>query len=166
MQFDDHGQISAEFVMIIGVGIIVSLSIAHTAVEAMELNTFMAAARDGALEGCMMDSMAFYPSEKFKFYKEMHPRLKTCSKLVVVDIKWFNMGFDTQYQKTKIMIKIYASSSSHLNHGDRVCEGDRINYYVRKNICKAFKTENISNVYCNPAFSDRYVFTCCDVEWI
>ena len=152
--------------MIIGIGIIVSLSIAYCAVEAIELNTCMAAARNGALEGCMMDGLAVYPSEKFELYTKSHPRLKTCSKIVIIGMKWIDQGYDQHYLKTKIKLKIYASASTFMDKNDRTSAGDRINYYARKNICKAFKTENLTNIYYNPAFSDKYFFTTFEVEWV
>jgi hypothetical protein len=163
---DDLGQISAEFIMIMGIGLIVSIIFIHTCLEAVELNTCMVAVRNGATEGIAMDSLAVYPSEKFDKYTKFHPRLKTCSKLVYIGTRWLNLGYDTKYQKTKILIQIKASASYQMDKDDRDCEGDRINYYVRKNICKAFKTENLTNIYYNPAFSDHYYFTTSNVEWV
>jgi hypothetical protein len=52
------------------------------------------------------------------------------------------------------------------NTDDRECIGDRINYYVRRSICKSFKTENLTNIYYNPAFSDNYFITTYDVGWV
>lgn len=163
---DHGGQISAEFVMIMGIGIIVALIFTHACFEAQELNTCMATARNGVTEGIVMDSLAVYPSEKFDSYTKFHPRLKTCSKVVYVGSKWLNLGYDGKYQKTKILIQIKASAPFQMDKAERDCEGDRINYYVRKNICKAFKTENLTNIYYNPAFSDHYYFTTSNVEWV
>jgi hypothetical protein len=162
----DHGQISAEYVMIMGIGIVTTLLFAHASFEAIELNTLMSSARNGVTEGIAMDSMAVYPSETFKKYSESYPRLKTCSRLVYIETKCLNMGYDRSYQKTKLKIKIRASAPDQMTQYERNCLGDRINYYVRKNICKAFKTEDMTNVYYNPAFSDHYIITTSNVEWL
>ncbi|UTB32548.1 MAG: hypothetical protein NKF70_13850 [Methanobacterium sp. ERen5] len=77
-----------------------------------------------------------------------------------------NKGYDSNYQKTKILIKVRASTQDQMTQVERDCLGDRINYYVRKNICKAFKTDNMTNIYYNPAFSDHYIITTSNIEWI
>lgn len=166
IDLDIQGQISLEFILIIVISMITSLAFAQAGFKAVELNTCMAAARNGATEGCAMDNMAVYPSEKFKQYTENHPRLKTCSIIKIVSINWLDCGFDTKYHKNKLMIQIIASTPSNMDKWDRACEGDRINYYARKNICKAFKTENLTNIYYNPAFSDNYYITTYDVKWV
>lgn len=163
---EDHGQMSAEFVMIMSIIIMISISISYSAVEAIELNTCMISARNGAIEGCMLDGLAVYPTDKIELYDKSHPRLKSCNRIHFIEMKWYNTGFDTTYQKTKIKIKIYASSSTVMDFKDRACAGDKITYYVRKNICKAFHTENLTNIFYNPAFSDKYCFTTYEVEWI
>ena len=163
---EDGSQISAELVMILGIVIITSPIFAHVCLEAQELTTCMTVARNGVTEGIAMDSLAVYPSEKFDRYSKFYPRLKTCSKIVYMGTKWFNMGYDTKYQKTKILLQGKASAPDQMDKAERDCEGDRINYYVRKNICKAFKTENLTNIYYNPAFSDHYYITTSNVEWV
>jgi hypothetical protein len=163
---DHHGQISAEFIMIMGISIITALIFAQASMEAQELNTCMSSARTGVTEGIALDSMAVYPSEKFDSYTKFHPRLKTCSRVVFIGIKYLNLGYDSKYQKTKILIQIKASAPYQMDKADRDCEGDRITYYVRKNICQAFKTENLTNLYYNPAFSNHYYFTTSNIEWV
>jgi len=44
--------------------------------------------------------------------------------------------------------------------------GDRINYYARMSIYKAFNKEDLTNIYYNPAFSDNYCITTSEVQWI
>lgn len=163
---DQHGQMSAEFIMIMGFGIITALIFTQACLEAQELNICMSSARNGITEGIALDSLAVYPSEKFDSYTKNHPRLKTCSGVVYIGTKYSNLGYDNKYQKIKILIQIKVSASFQMNKAERDCEGDRINYYVRKSICKSFKTENLTNVYYNPAFSDHYYFTTSNVEWV
>lgn len=163
---DGNGQLSAEFVMILGIVIVTSLIFGHACLEAIEINTCMALARNGVTEGSTLDSLAFYPSLTFEQYSKKYLRLKTCSKVVYVGTKWLNCGYDSRYKKIKILLQVRASIPYNMDKNERNCQGDRINYYVRKNICKAYKTENLTNIYYNPAFSDSYYFTTSEVEWV
>jgi hypothetical protein len=163
---DKKGQLTGEYLLIIGFSILISISIAYTAGEVNELNTIMAVARNGAVTGSYMDSLAFYPTEKFEEYSNKYPRLKSSSKVVFIKMDYKNEGFDKKYQKIKLKLKILASAPSLRNDNEKICAGDRINYYTRKSICEAFQTEPLTNIYYNPAFSNRYVITTADVEWI
>ncbi len=163
---DFKGQYSIEYILILGFSILVSFSILGMTFDINELNTIMASANTGALLGSQMDSFAIYPQETYKSYVENHPRLKTCSKIIFLHLTYVKEGYDPVYQREKIKLKIYASSTTVKNYDDRNCIGDRINYYVRMSICKSFKTENLTNIYYNPAFSDKYYITTSEVEWI
>ena len=163
---DVNGQFTAEYILILGFGILIAFSFLPKVYEINELNTCMATARDGVLVGSEMDSMATYPEEKYEYYMKYHPRLKIGSSIVFVGLKYTNEGYDPVYKKTKIRLMIIASAPSLRYADDRNCVGDRLNYYARKSICEAYKTENLTNVYYNPAFSDRYYFTSSEVEWV
>ena len=163
---DFNGQYTLEYVLILGVSILVALSTISLVYDINELNTIMGSARSGILLGSEMDSLAIYPRETFNNYIEKHPRLKTGSKVTFVGIIYEKDGYDPVYKKKKIKLKVYASVNYIYNYDDRECIGDRINYYVRRSICNSFKTENLTNIYYNPAFSDNYYITTYDVEWV
>ncbi|UTB32549.1 MAG: hypothetical protein NKF70_13855 [Methanobacterium sp. ERen5] len=63
---DKHGQISAEFILIMGIGIITTILFTHASFEAIELNTVMTAARNGVTEGIVLDSLAVYHLKNLK----------------------------------------------------------------------------------------------------
>ena len=163
---DFKGQFTVEYLLILGFSVLVVFFIIPYVYDANELNTCMASARTSALEGSQMDSIAFYPDESFRDYAEKYPRLKSDSKIVLIRINYTEMGYDKTYKKTKIILQIIASASSLRYADERYCMGERINYNVRRSICKAFKTEYLTNTYYNPAFSDRYVFTTYAVDWV
>jgi hypothetical protein len=163
---DRRGQYSIEYILILGVAILISFSFLPMVNDFNELTTCMATARNGALLGAEMDSFGYYPGEKFEKYMEEHPRLESCSKVVFIRIEYRKKGYDPVYKKTKVQLTIFASAPSIKYARDRNCAGDRINYYARKSICEAFKTEKQTNIYYNPAFSDRYYFTTCEVVWV
>lgn len=65
---DNTGQVSAEFLFVFGVLIlIVMLSIVFVS-DQQELNIAMSAARSGAIEGIGTSSVAIYPEKTFREY--------------------------------------------------------------------------------------------------
>lgn len=161
---DNHGQLSAEYIMIIGFLLMVSCTVAVFILEDSELTHIMGAARSGSSEGLIADSLAIYSNETFKDYKKEHPRLISPSRVKIINITYKDMGYDSIYNRTHIQLHIYASGSS-MNASDRNCLGDRINYNARKSICIVFNTQNLTNSFYNPAFTNKYVITTADVKW-
>ncbi|NYB52578.1 MAG: hypothetical protein HVN35_08485 [Methanobacteriaceae archaeon] len=164
-QNDFKGQLPIEFLMILGFSIMILFPLAINIKDSSELNQAMSSARAGALEGSLSDGFAIYPDKTFDDYAFEHQRLLNPSSVKIINIDYINQGFNPTYQKTKIQLRIHASSSSVKDKTDRNCLGDRINYYVRKKICETFRTENLTNSVFNPAFSSKYVFTTADVYW-
>lgn len=162
---DINGQISAEYLMIAGFMILVSCSVAIFTLDESELNHAMAAARSGATEGVLADSLAVYPDEAYKDYTNEHQRLISPSGVKIIRIEYKNEGFQPLYNRTKIQLRIYASASN-MNLTDLNPLGDRINYHARRSICKAFQTVDLTNAFFNPAFTNKYVITTADVKWI
>lgn len=162
---DIRGQLPIEFLMVVGLGVIVLIPLILGVLDASELNQAMSAARTGALQGAISDGLAIYPKETFKDYTMENQRLLNPSGVKIIKINYLNQGFNQSYQKTKIQLKIHASAPSVTDKTDRNCLGDRINFNARKKIVESFKTENLTNSLYNPAFSSRYVFTTADVTW-
>jgi hypothetical protein len=162
---DVKGQLPIEFLMIMGVSIVFLIPFVMGLTNANELNQAMSAARTGALQGAISDSLAVYPHESFQDYSTEHPKLLHSSGVKITGVSYLNQGFHQGYQKTKIQLRIHASSPSVTGKTDRNRLGDRINFNARKKITESFNTENITNKLYNPAFSDKYVFTTADVYW-
>lgn len=162
---DFRGQMSAEFIMIAGFMLLVSCSVAIFIGAESELTHAMAAARTGASEGLIADSLSIYPDETFSSYTQEHTRLLSTSHVKIVNISYEKKEFNSLYNRTHIQLHIYATGSS-MNSSDLNCLGDRINYYARRSICHVFNTENLTNSVYNPAFTDKYVVTTADVKWV
>ena len=162
---DVEGQISAEYIMIAGFMLVVSCAVAMFIIDESELTHAMGAARSGASEGLITDSLAIYSDEAYKDYVNDHQRLISPSGIKIVNISYKDMGYDVLYNRTKIQLRIYASGSM-MNYSNRNCLGDRINYNARKSICEVFKTQDLTNSFYNPAFTNKYVITTADVKWI
>lgn len=163
---DVKGQISIELVFLIGLILLLVLIIASFFGEDVELNQAMAVARSGAVKGSSMDSFSIYPEDAFKDYTSEHPRLLSQSSVRIIKINYINQGFNDKYNKTKIQLRISASAPSVTSTSDKNALGDRVNFYVRKSICESFGTDDQTNGVFNPAFSNRYVFTTADVNWV
>lgn len=163
---DSAGHITPEYIMITGCILIIICLVASFVGEANELNQAMAAARNGALNGALVNNQAIYPEETFSNYMGEHPRLLNPSNVKIVKIEYKNQGYNPAYNRTKIQLKIVASTTSLAGGKEKNCLGDRINFYVRKSICETFQTRNLTNTFFNPAFSNRYIFTTADVQWI
>ena len=162
---DTKGQLPIEFLMILGLSVVFLIPLTMGLSDANELTQAMSAARTDALQGAISDSLAVYPHETFKNYTIEHQRLLHPSGVKIKKISYLKKGFDQGYQKNKIQLQIHATAPSVTGKKDLNCLGDRINYNARKKITESFHTQNLTNALCNPAFSDRYVFTTADVQW-
>lgn len=162
---DVHGQITLEFVLLVGFSLLLITGITSYLGEDVELIHAMAAARSGAIEGANIDSFAIYPENSFNNNNQKHPRLLNPSSVKIINIDYKNFGFHTTYNKTKIQLRITASCPT-VKEYNRNPLGDRVNYYARKGISESFGTSSQTNVVFNPAYSNRYVFTTADVKWI
>jgi uncharacterized protein (UPF0333 family) len=163
---DFRGQVTLEYVFLVGITLIITLMFVSYLEEDNELNIAMSAARSGALEGATMDSFAIYPKNSFKEYEISKTRLTGTSAIKIIKIEMQNQGYDDRYEKVKIQLKVYAKCPTVTEKVDRDSLGDRINYNVRKSISNSFGTESLSNDLYNPAFSEKFFFTTADVKWI
>lgn len=162
---DTKGQLPIEFLLMVGLSVIILIPLTVALSDSVELNQAMSAARTGAIQGAISDGLAIYPTESFQDYTNENQRLLNPSGVKILKITYSNQGFHQGYQKTKIQLKIYASAPQVNNKTDRNCLGDRINFNARKKIAESFNTEDLTNSLYNPAFSERYVFTTADVQW-
>lgn len=164
---DEKGQLTVELLLLISFALIAAIILANAIMDTNELNIAMISARNGALEGISSSGLAIYPKESYENYSK-DPKKQSLMKtknIKIVKITQSIKGKDT-FNKTRIQLKIYASSPNVKTKEEKESTGDRINYNVRKNIANSFKTENISNKLFNPAFSNKYSFTTANVVWV
>ncbi|MGZ7068772.1 MAG: hypothetical protein ACXVHT_10740 [Methanobacterium sp.] len=162
---DIHGQITIEFILLIGIILVLVMGMSSYIGENIELIETMSAARSGAIEGANMDSFTVIPDDSFYNNNEKHPRLLSPGVVKIVNINYVDLGFNPTYNKIKIQLRITASCPT-LSDQDKNPLGDRINFYARKGICESYGTSSQTNSAFNPAYSNRYVFTTADVNWI
>ncbi len=163
---DNKGQISAEFLFLLGVLIlIVMLSVVFVAQE-YELNIAMAAARNGATEGAAALSGGIYPEDTFREYSTSKTGLLSPYSVEIINISYADLGHDINYDKKRIQFKVYAKTSQRFNSDELVSIGDRINYNLRKSLAVSFNSTASTNKLYNPVFSSHYVYTTANVKWV
>ena len=141
--------------------------LANVALDTNELNVAMTSARNGAFEGVSSNGLAIYPKESYDNYSKDPKKqsLMRMKNIKIVKITQSIKGKDN-FNRTRIQLKIYASSPDIKTKEEKESAGDRINYNLRKSIANSFKTENITNKLFNPAFSNKYSFTTANVIWV
>lgn len=163
---DNKGQLSAEFLFLTGVLIlIVMLSIVFVAQEE-ELNLAMAAAKNGAIEGVATSSSGIYPEDTYRDYSISKETLLTPYSVEIIDVSYTDLGYDVNYDKKRIQFKVHAKTSDKFKSDELVSIGDRINYNLRKSIALSFNSTASTNKLYNPVFSPHYVFTTANVKWV
>ena len=167
MKIDKKGQITVELLLLISFALITAIVLANVVVESNELNMAMASARNGAYEGSFSNELAIYPQETYDNYSK-DPKKQSLMReknIKIVKISQTIKGKDN-FNRTRIQLKIYASSPDIKTKEEKESAGDRINFNVRRSITNSFNTENITNKLFNPAFSNKYSFTTANVVWV
>ena len=167
MKMDKKGQITVELLLLISFTLITAIILANVVFDTNELNVAMISARNGAFEGVSSNGLAIYPKESYDNYSKDPKKqsLMRMKNIKIVKITQSIKGKDN-FNRTRIQLKIYASSPDVKTKEEKESVGDRINYNVRKSIANSFKTENITNKLFNPAFSNKYSFTTANVVWV
>ena len=163
---DNTGQVSAEFLFVFGVLIlIVMLSIVFVS-DQQELNIAMSAARSGAIEGVGTSSSAIYPEDTFRDYSYDKESLLMPYDVRIVNVSYNDLGYDVNYEKNWIRFEVYAKTSDRFDSDELVSFGDRINYNLRKSLALSFNSTASTNKLYNPVFSNHYVYTTANVKWV
>lgn len=163
---DSRAQISAELLFLFGVLVLVFMISVIFIANQNELNTAMAAARSGAIEGIALTSSGIYPIDSYREYSNSDMNILNPYCVELVNVSYLEMGMDNNYDKKRIQFKVYAKSSKEFNSDELVSIGDRINYNLRKSVAISFNSTDATNKLYNPVFSQHYVFTTANVKWV
>lgn len=166
MILDNRGQTSAEYLLLIGLLIVVLMISLSFIASQNELTMAMAAARSGVSEGSLYSASAIYPADTYRDYSQSDNLLLIPSSVEIINISYTQMGHDSNYDKERIQFRVYAHSSKDLDKKELDSIGDRINYNLRKSIALTFDTAKATNKLFNPVFSQHYIFTTANVKWI
>ena len=163
---DSRAQISAELLFLFGVLVLVFMISVIFIANQNELNTAMAAARSGAIEGIALTSSGIYPIDTYREYSNSDMNILNPYCVELVNVSYLEMGMDNNYNKKRIQFKVYAKSSKEFNSDELVSIGDRIYYNLRKSVAISFNSTDATNKLYNPVFSQHYVFTTANVKWV
>lgn len=163
---EKQGQISAEYLLITGVMILIIMISTVVIYNQQELNIAMSAAKSGANDGLVASSSGIYPTQTYNDYSKSKSSLLAPYSVEIVNVSYSEMGFDNNYDKKKIQFKVYAKSSKNFNKKELDSIGDRINYNLRKSLAISFNSSSATNKLYNPVFSNHYVFTTANVKWV
>ena len=163
---DNKGQISAEFLFLFGVLLLIMMLTVAFVVQEHELNQAMASARNGVNEGLATSSSAIYPEDTYRDYSTSKTSLLYPYSVDIVNISYSDLGYDVSYDKKWIQFTVYAKTSDKFKADELVSIGDRINYNLRKSIALSFNSTQSTNKLYNPVFSPHYVYTTANVKWV
>lgn len=163
---DKKGQLSMEFIFLIGVLLIIVVSSSVYMIHQNELVLAMSAAREGIVEGISIDEVAVYPEKTFKEYEHIKKDLISPKSIKLVKLNYTNMGLDSNYNKEKIQFNVIVTSNENLDGRQKDSAGERINYNLRKSIAHSFNSGKQTNKLYNPVFSKHYIYTTSDVKWV
>ncbi|MBQ9160392.1 MAG: class III signal peptide-containing protein [Methanobrevibacter sp.] len=163
---DKRGQMSAEFLFLFGVLIIIAMISVVFISSENELNIAMEAARNGVVEGIATSSSAVYPQDTYSEYLDDKEYLLVPYSVDLVNISYEDFGFNSEYDKKQIQFQVYAKTSDYFDGDELVSIGDRINYNLRKSLAISFNTTSATNNLYNPVFSHHYVYTTANVKWV
>ena len=163
---ESKGQVSAEYLLLFGVLIVICMISISFISSQNELAMAMAAARSGVNDGSLYTSSAIYPSDTYNDYSKSDYELLIPSSVEIINVSYTDMGYDSNFEKEKIQFKVYAHSSKDFNKKELDSIGDRINYNLRKSIALTFETTKATNKLYNPVFSRHYIFTTANVKWV
>lgn len=161
---DFKGQLSIEFLLILVFILSIVILVGPIIFNEAELVLAYSSAVSGVNEAITYDGMGIYSDISFDDYMENNTLLLHPNSIHIIKVEKKDMGFNTNYNKTKIQFRVYVSSD--ISDNDKDIVGSRINFYLRKSIASTFKSENISNDWFNPSFSKHYMYTTGDVRWI
>lgn len=163
---DNKGQLSSEYLLLIG-GFIIILMLGLAFIsEEHELNTAMTAARSGVVEGFATSSSGIYPTDSYNDYSKSKDSLLHPNSIEIINISYTDYGMDNVYNKEKVQFKVYAKLNYDADKKELDSIGDRINFNIRKSLAMSFNTTSATNKLYNPVFSPHYVFTTANVKWV
>ncbi|WP_409200969.1 hypothetical protein [Methanobrevibacter sp. DSM 116169] len=162
---ENTGQIAIEFIFLISLIIILSLISINFIESENELNIALLAAKEGIVEGIMIDSSAIYPKSSYDDYEEDKPNLLKPNSIQLNKIIIKSSEYDSKYNKTKIQLQVHVTSETVNEKKDQDSLGDRINFNLRKAISETYNTSDLTNSLYNPSHSNKYIFTTANVVW-
>ncbi|WP_292474632.1 hypothetical protein [Methanosphaera sp.] len=155
---NNKGQIVAEYILVIGIIIVILITMSQILIEESEKNTILESAQIGAQIGIDKNAYAMYYNDTFNNYMLNYPKLLYPTEISVINISMMN-------NNRSIILQVFLHSDNYLTNNQKEIVGSRVNYYIRKTISETFNQKN-SDLYYENCQTNNYKIETKKVKWI
>lgn len=153
-----NGQITAEYILMISIILVILLATTNTILHETEKNTILTAAQLGAQTGIDKNGYAMYYNDTFNLYEENYTRL-----LSPTDIRIINITMEENNENITLQVNLHTNND--LTSREKYIIGYRVNYYVRKSISETFDQKEKDTYYENLE-TNNYIIETKTVKWV
>lgn len=155
---NNKGQIVAEYILVIGIIIVILITVSQILIEESEKNTILESAQIGAQIGIDKNAYAMYYNDTFNNYMLNYPKLLYPTEIRVINITMMD-------NNSSIILQVSLHSDNYLTNNQKEIVGSRVNYYIRKTISETFNQKN-SELYYENCQTNNYKIETKKVKWI
>lgn len=155
---NNKGQIVAEYILVIGIIIVILITMSQILIEESEKNTILESAQIGAQIGIDKNAYAMYYNDTFNNYMLNYPKLLYPTEIRVINISIID-------NNSNIILQAFLHSDNYLTNNQKEIVGSRVNYYIRKTISETFNQKN-SELYYENCQTNNYKIETKKVKWI
>lgn len=155
---NNKGQITAEYILIVGVIIVILISMSHVLMLESEKNLILESAQTGAQIGIDKNAYAMYYNDTFNNYMINYPKLLYPTEIKVINISIIE-------NNDIISLEVVLHTNNYLTNNQKEIVGSRVNYYIRKTISETFNQES-TDLYYEDCQSNNYKIDTKKVRWI
>lgn len=155
---NNKGQIVAEYILVIGIIIVILITMSQILIEESEKNTILESAQIGAQIGIDKNAYAMYYNDTFNNYMLNYPKLLYPTEIRVINITMMD-------NNSSIILQVSLHSDNYLTNNQKEIVGSRVNYYIRKTISETFNQKN-SDLYYENCQTNNYKIETKKVKWI
>ena len=155
---NNKGQIVAEYILVIGIIIVILITMSQILIEESEKNTILESAQIGAQIGIDKNAYAMYYNDTFNNYMLNYPKLLYPTEIRVINISIMD-------NNSNIILQAFLHSDNYLTNNQKEIVGSRVNYYIRKTISETFNQKN-SELYYENCQTNNYKIETKKVKWI
>ena len=155
---NNKGQIVAEYILVIGIIIVILITMSQILIEESEKNTILESAQIGAQIGIDKNAYAMYYNDTFNNYMLNYPKLLYPTEISVINISMMN-------NNSSIILQVSLHSDNYLTNNQKEIVRSRVNYYIRKTISETFNQKN-SDLYYENCQTNNYKIETKKVKWI
>ena len=154
----NKGQITAEYILIVGVIIVILTLTSQVLIIESEKNLILEYAQTGAQIGIDKNAYAMYYNDTFNNYMTNYPKLLYPTEIKVINISIIE-------NNSSISLQVFLHSNNYLSNNQKEIVGSRVNYYIRKTISETFNQDS-TDLYYENCQSNNYKIETKKVKWI